>query len=577
MPVKQVAWGLNLSELSRRFYLMLLRPLALAFLALAACNAPVSGSSPDATAPATDDDAATLINLIRRYYAPLEWRERRERFAFDTLARQATEAYAIAADDAARMAVLKHLVAQFQDGHLVVSPPVPPGVPGGYWIPARVANLQGRAVLTSVDAELEAQGVRAGDELLAIDGRRPADLLQEILRYEAFGSEGARAQLIYRVLVRPWFIPSLVPTETTAHLVLERADGTSYEIDVPWRTEGDLRPYKMQQVTEKAAYRTAAVDARYPSLGGTVLSTDDFKIGWSDTTGTSRPASDDKTQLGDKSRIDLYAYRGKHLALLRIGTWDGAWSSIAGGMANLLRLLRDGAPGIPAADALIIDQTGNPGGRVCEDFLGMIAPTPPKAAALFANRDDGWSSIAKLQAGAAGDGKAFFIDWATAMEPLHGTPGMATRPFYWGGRPRLQAVPQLAAPWTKPLLILQDELSASCADVFSLIVKGNGLGRLFGATTAGLVGNAADGLPSKEPAARVQWRLPHSGAIVTLTRGLYQLHDDSGNYPEEGYAEGRGIAPDVPYELGIEDVREGYLRYFEAFSDEAVRLIEAGR
>jgi len=113
--------------------------------------------------------------------------------------------------------------------------------------------------------------------------------------------------------------------------------------------------------------------------------------------------------------------------------------------------------------------------------------------------------------------------------------------------------------WKKPILLLSDELSASCADQLAHLFKVNGIAKIFGQRTAGLGGEVeAVGV------------LPHSKIRVSLTRSLFKSGPGKAENPTETLVENNGVLPDYVYNPTIEDFRSGYINYVREFSERAI-------
>jgi C-terminal processing protease CtpA/Prc len=109
--------------------------------------------------------------------------------------------------------------------------------------------------------------------------------------------------------------------------------------------------------------------------------------------------------------------------------------------------------------------------------------------------------------------------------------------------------------WTKPVMVLADELSVSCADIVPLLVKANGIGTVFGQTTMGGGGNV------EEVAT-----LPNTQAKLSISRGIGTVFDPTGAYPESNIIEDNGVSPDVAYSHTLADFRAGFVGYVKAFN-----------
>jgi C-terminal processing protease CtpA/Prc len=109
--------------------------------------------------------------------------------------------------------------------------------------------------------------------------------------------------------------------------------------------------------------------------------------------------------------------------------------------------------------------------------------------------------------------------------------------------------------WTKPLVVLIDELAASCADVFPMLIKNNHAAPLFGRRTMGAGGNVEGFGP-----------LTNSLATLSLTRGTFTSHQDDEAYVPSDFVENNGVQPDIEHIITASDFRTGFVDYMAHFS-----------
>jgi C-terminal processing protease CtpA/Prc len=115
--------------------------------------------------------------------------------------------------------------------------------------------------------------------------------------------------------------------------------------------------------------------------------------------------------------------------------------------------------------------------------------------------------------------------------------------------------------WSKPVLILIDELAGSGGDAFPMLMKAGARAKLFGNRTMGLGGSVEDEI------------LVNSRATFRVTRGLFTAYQADGKYLRSDYIENIGVTPDVKWQHTLTDVRGGYLGYVQAFTAEALKLV----
>lgn len=110
--------------------------------------------------------------------------------------------------------------------------------------------------------------------------------------------------------------------------------------------------------------------------------------------------------------------------------------------------------------------------------------------------------------------------------------------------------------YTRPVLILIDELSGSGGDAFPSIMQGLGRAKLFGTQTMGLGGHVVSVPP-----------LNYSGIMVHMTKSLFYR-------PDGVPVENNGAIPDVSYTITRNDFLHQYVDYQEAYLDEMMDMIE---
>ncbi len=286
-------------------------------------------------------------------------------------------------------------------------------------------------------------------------------------------------------------------------------------------------------------------------------------------------------------RAYKYKFAGKTILLVRIPTFSPRNKATPDvHVAWLAALLKENmaAPSgeaTPAladapADVVVVDVAHNPGGSVSyvQGMASLFAsqPIPGQVQASRADRlflttlfyqaytsDPAAREIALGRLNAAE--KAYDEKQPLApFMPLVGSnygPLSPMTPVQRIGTDMLD--PHPVVRWTKPTLVLHDELSASGGDVFPTLLQYGGVAKTFGARSAGMGGTVIDIAT-----------LPHSGADLRLTRGLLRPFTAGGG--SAPLIENNGVTPDFPYEVTIADYRSGFVGYATAFSAIAATL-----
>lgn len=118
--------------------------------------------------------------------------------------------------------------------------------------------------------------------------------------------------------------------------------------------------------------------------------------------------------------------------------------------------------------------------------------------------------------------------------------------------------PDPSCTYTKPLLILTDHLSLSCADFFPGILQESGRAKVFGETTGGAGGVVAQPL-----------EFPNQLGIrmIVLTSSL--IYKSNGE-PIENH----GITPDYPYSITPDDLKYEFIDYVNRVNEKMDEMIE---
>jgi hypothetical protein len=292
-----------------------------------------------------------------------------------------------------------------------------------------------------------------------------------------------------------------------------------------------------------------------------------------------------------------YVYEGKTVLVIRIPEFDVADDPTSredfygDNMAWLAALLRENlapeaASPVPAspedapADVVVLDDTDNPGGSV--DYalalasLFLTKPIPSMVQAMHADRKwlaDYSYGVKKLAPWP--DYAAVYEAWMHTIEtaydanqtlsdfiPLSGDyvgPGARQDIATILGANML--APHPAVQWSKPVLILANDLSGSCGDFFPALLQNGGVAKTFGVRTMGLGGSVEDVLTQ-----------PFSRAVLSLTRGMGGPFNPNG--PPK-LIENSGVTPDIEHPVTLADFRAGFVDYATSFSHAAANLTRA--
>ncbi len=450
-----------------------------------------------------------------------------------------------------------------------------------YKIGLIVTPVQGHVVVAKVDDDLRiATGIQTGDEILEVDGRPPFDYLPAILQYQSLNSPATEAHFIFKLFDRDFYMTSLLPTHTTVHLRLQASGQKPYDRDIHWNLikGGDL--------TLAGSMRSNAYRDPMTFKGGAALSI--AQMGAFEPFFMSQQVRDRfKTQAisadqehlkkygldsNNKARVYAASYRfaGKNILLLRIGAY---FQHDVDDVSYLNALKATLDTWESNTDVLVFDQTHNPGGHTCLETFRLFTKNRSAGVVESLHADQLWvttlNEFPRLLAEYLPTlkntdvFKTNYAMMAAEVERAIGHGDHMTPPLpFMTGEPSISPADYV---WQKPMLVLADELSGSCADVFPMLIKGNHIARIFGQTTAGAGGSYEDFEPHVV--------LSNSKTEISFTRGLFTLFKAAGNYEQNDFVENNGIVPDYPYQVSIDDFKAGFVDYVQAMSEHALEQI----
>ncbi|MBI4679088.1 MAG: protease-like activity factor CPAF [Elusimicrobia bacterium] len=278
--------------------------------------------------------------------------------------------------------------------------------------------------------------------------------------------------------------------------------------------------------------------------------------------------------------FDAYVYkdkRGRDIAHVRIPDFDGGEDEAHAFGLLMNRFQRD-----PEIKGLVIDQTNNPGGNLFQVYalasrLTDKPLTAPRHRIIIDESDAAWALElleklsdpekleAELEEMAESDewsGYAVtdrFIEliarFARFILSELGAGRRLTGPTHLWGVDDIQPAPAKER-FTKPILILVNEMDFSGADFFPAILQDNGRATVMGVRTSGAGG------------AVKPFEVPNQFGIADLA-ATWTLALRKDGRPLENL----GVRPDVPYSLTERDLRAGFAPYRRAISQAMDKLL----
>jgi hypothetical protein len=531
----------------------------------------------DMTASEAAEDLEQIFTLVDTLYGPYEYKEARFGYSISDLEKKARDKLASEPGDDGFYTAANWFLSRLDDGHVGLAGAPRANPVEAYFVGIVLQPVDGKALVAElIDPSLADLGVTYGDEVLAVDGVSPFALLDKFRELNAFGNPLTNQHLIFRAFIRPGFASSIRPTAPTTHVDFRRADGSEYSRDLIWR---ESRQGRVDFVPEQATLPALRNDS---FLARRALEINEYAQGSLATLGATLPffltpataAAFDINRVSPNQEMlarygldpatlpDIYAglfsYAGKTLLLIRQSGYGVLDQADLTARMQYYRAVMDQYDSF--VDGLVVDQTHNPGGSVvyCIDFARLFMSAPGRNFVQAYNTDRRWVNDFRALARAldptlSSEVSRSYELIATRIEAAYDAGQGVSEPMSLYLTEELP--PDDIYVWTKPRLVLIDELAGSCGDVFPMLIQRNGAAPLFGRRTMGLGGNVEPFGP-----------LANSQASLFLTRGTFTTHQQDGTYIPADFVENNGVTPDIEHVITASDFRNGFVDYMTHFS-----------
>ncbi len=219
-------------------------------------------------------------------------------------------------------------------------------------------------------------------------------------------------------------------------------------------------------------------------------------------------------------------------------------------------------------DALVFDITDNPGGRsdFMNNVIAMLSDTPiitleEQEVLTQENVYQAMANIELVKFLSAEEGKEIseeglnLINTLTQIIENYKAGKSLSDPVYLFGEKEILPNPRIQ--YTKPKLVLVNELDFSCGDFFPAMIQDNDIAKIFGKKTAG-AGGYVKGYTSNS-------RFGVAG--YSLTGSIGYRFDGSP-------IENNGVTPDLPYDLTAKDLQRNFIDYSQTVNSEIETLLK---
>jgi C-terminal processing protease CtpA/Prc len=496
-------------------------------------------------------DLNELVGFIKTGYGPLHYKKINYGIDVDVL----KDKYSFLINETKTNSEFYYLmvkfVAEFNDSHFGANLPTDYVTTLGF----NTDLVQGKILIDDIDREKlpkEKFPFEKGDEIVSLDGQLIDDVLVELVSYMGQGFElTAKRKAAQLIVKRKAF---KVPARDGKSIVeIRRGDSKVTEkIELDWISKGNYTDEFIPTVKNKNnQFHKAKIDYDNISIEESFRCSGESRI--------KKPK--DAIVIMEKPFVAYYYPTAKgNIGYLRIPHYSPEETDKTINAHELRFRQYEYAVSMLEKNTvgLIIDQDHNCGGSVAwlHRFLTLFIqkPFPSMQFELLANKESYLDFESWMK-----EENEFTLDRVNAKTVLDlikdtwlNTNNFLTIKTPIAGNTTLYPNP---ISYTKPIIVLIDEMSGSGGDAFPSMMQGLGRAKLLGTRTMGAGGHVIN-LPP----------LTNSMLTVRMTKSLFYR-------PDEVAVENNGAHPDIEYSPTINDFKYGYLEYQKFFTDKILELL----
>ncbi len=520
-------------------------------------------------------DFHQLVDSIDNSYGPKFYKEEQGIASLKTLVpKYEAEISQTETDDEFHYAMVR-FVAEFKDGHFGISAPFD----FAQYPPFNTDLVNGRVLITKIDDATLPEDLKGklavGDEVLSVNNEPINALLNRLSKHIPSGQDNTiRRIAAWTVLSRR---SNILPGFTNDEVEFEIKKGDSKireALKVKLTAAGERLPSaqilgltRPQILQGEQYFQQMQILSTENMLRGAPQAVLDRSFMCSGGSRIDRPK--DATVIVEKPFVAHYYPTEKgNIGYLRIPHYSPYPESEEEKSVSDIGALRMAQYQFAVQElekntvGLIIDQDHNCGGSVfwLEEFLGLFMDKPyePMKFRFRASREEylGWSE--ELENSKAYESTIWYKHWTAVVELVktHWLMGDYLTDFSSFSNATYQPN---SVRYTKPIIVLIDELSGSGGDAFPSLIQGYGRAKLLGTTTSGLGGHVVP-LPP----------LTFSRMQIRITKSMFYR-------PDGVPVENNGAVPDIPYSITEDDIRYGFRPYREFYTEKILEEVEAAK
>jgi Peptidase family S41/PDZ domain len=529
-----------------------------------------SGSAPaapiaTATAEQKLSDLDQLVTMIKAGYGPIQYKKEKLKIDVDALRTIYAQKLAATKSNGEYYYTILQFIAEFKDGHFRASLPTDRVSS----LPFETDLVDGKVLIDNVNRDLLSEDefpYEKGDEVVSVDGKPIKDVLDQLQSYRGLGYDLSQRRLAAtEIALRKG---ARVPAPE-GDVLFQFRRGTSAVVSAPVKLTWDVKGQSVDEVLMSMGSHPihfgdpAAAQLNFDdlSISGMFKELKNPQVPNSASyscSGTTRIAIPDKATIIMQDPFVAYYYPTAqgNIGYLRIPHYepeDGDFDKRFSQYEYAVSVLEKNTVG------LVIDQDHNCGGsvqylhRILSLFLDKAQPE--QQFTLLANKEEYDGCVAEMKE--AGD-------FTIAEENISKVCDLIKTSWLKGDfmtpKTAIDGAP-LVMPndvrYTKPMVMLIDEMSGSGGDAFPSLMQGYGRAKLIGTRTMGLGGHVV-----------AQAALNYSQITPEMTKSLF--------YRPDGVAiENNGSVPDYPYAITRDDFMYGYQGYRAFYESKLFALLPA--
>lgn len=504
-------------------------------------------------------DFQQLLGRIKSSYGPLDYKKDVLKINLDQLQTEYLRRIQESKTNDKFYYIINEFIAEFKDSHFSAMNPTTRKSA----LPFFVDLVQDKVLIDEKNVSVDFKGtltVQKGDEITHVNGVPVEEVIQSLLPYVGEGFEKTRKRYATWMLTtrRAARIPLMSGPVVLTIKSVDKNEIRSESFD--WVQSGEDLPE-----TEMTPFKSVRPSyLQNLSIRNKVAA--DFGDGkkiernffCSGKTRIEIPV--DAVKISEEPFVSYYWPTMKgNIGYIRVGNYspegDDADKAIAMTLSQYEKVI-----GIMEKNTvgLIIDQDHNCGGYIdlVNKMVGLFMDKPyrPMAFKFVANKENVLEykkyadGIDKLSSWYDMTMKVFDILKTTWQKGVRLTDFTSINGDEW-------ISPNLVH-YTKPVIMLIDEMSASGGDAFPSLMQGYGRVKLLGTRTMGAGGHVTENAP-----------LNYSQIEVSMTRSMFFR-------PDGVPVENNGAVPDYKYEITVNDFVNGYKDYQKFYTEKLLDLVK---